>query len=1335
MDGGGQLGMIKRRRVLRFLLLAGFSFLLGFSYNYHLPKIESFLLVEVERLSAQHSPIRLFARKLNFHLLPLGIVLEDVRILAQPPLNRYLAPAHLKEAGARLALWPLLRGEIRLSQIFIRDSELNIFLKQDLFESKGPRTFQLNFEQIYRLPIDEVLLERVQIQGRLDPQNVVFRIAELNLLVENRYQSLFVEMQAPRVLVKPSGPADPLNVQLELRALFEAQEAQVSAFKLKADDSFVVASGRFNGDFQVGRLDNGAFDARAKVLLNDLNTWEKIFFLKPQLPVLSGFAEVDFGVELRKDKGYQLNVDLQARDVKIDKYVVGAAKGQVASDLKTVTADLITVENSSGKARIEKLKMQLEPKPTFAGRVSVPGIELRQFLSNLDIKKVPLYLLVSGDADCEGSLREPLEINCQAKIKSPRVHVHSGKPKESTIVEVLDLRSQGSVKVTANDVQYKADLQVGKNSRGSSTGVIHYDNGFKINYLGEQVDFGDVKNLANLKFEGKAVINGSTQGTSDWATINMSIEGKDFWFEDYPLGQLSAKVGYKSGDLTFEQVQGQYQVSRYNGSVLVDLERDQLKVSAQIPFIDLRDLQMMFQRHVTLPFTAAGTGTAQIEASGPFAFNEMSYQVRSSFFRGDIAKESFDELVFNVRATNGLVQSERIHLTKSSGVAEIKGQITPKGEIDTVVVARGLRLEQSENVLALGLDLQGLADITMLIRGQLPKPRIELNGRMSRVVLGDQAAEDSVFKLNFLSDRAEGSGQFLGTTLLTDFVLPYDDQAPFLFKLKTNKWDFTTAFSLLSKSARQIDFGSSVSMDVHLQSAKGGFWASDGLMRVDEFVIRKGGKMMSAEKPMHLTVHNGVVNSDNFAITSGDSYLKLDLVNLKRDLLNASVNGKMDLSLLGVFTPFISDLRGIMSISMDFRGTVLKPSISGSAYVERGYAKFADFYHPFSNVRADVIFNDNQVLLNAVRADLAGGKVSGDGKIAFAGENRPIDVKGSFSDVKLNIPEGFRTRGSGTVAIRGPQFPYTMDIVYNVTGGEVIYEFGEPTGEEAKVKASAYLPRFLYQESFHPFTFLVDVSLKNPVLVNNSLVQSQVTGRVKAAGVPDRLLLDGTITPLPGGKVFFRDEPFEITSGYVEYDKMPPDNPKIYLTANTRVSESVQDDQQRSTEHRYDINLLVQGRANPPQITLTSQPPLSQREIVSLLALGVTGTALDERRSSEAQATNTSSAIGAAILQKAGSRRLRDSLGLDLKVSSSQPTPENASTPKVTLSKQWTPKFGASASSTLQANPSNQVKLEYKMNKNISVIGSWDGKETNPEKNEPNQNVFGLDLEYKVQFK
>jgi hypothetical protein len=71
----------------------------------------------------------------------------------------------------------------------------------------------------------------------------------------------------------------------------------------------------------------------------------------------------------------------------------------------------------------------------------------------------------------------------------------------------------------------------------------------------------------------------------------------------------------------------------------------------------------------------------------------------------------------------------------------------------------------------------------------------------------------------------------------------------------------------------------------------------------------------------------------------------------------------------------------------------------------------------------------------------------------------------------------------------------------------------------------------------------------------------------------------------------------------------------------------------------------------------------------------------------------------------------------------------------VTLSKQWTPKFSASASSTLESTPSNNVKLEYKMNDKVSAVGSWDAKEKLNEQKDTNRNVFGLDLEYKLNFK
>jgi len=1337
---------------IQLVSLICFSFLIGFSYNYHLPKLEAYLLRKVKNVSQEQSPIRVKADHLKFHLIPLSVVLENVQLEPKDKLQSYLAPAVLSEVHIQVALWPLLRGDVRLSQVLIRNATLNLFLRPELFEKTAQdKPTRLNFEDLYKLPIDEIILENIQLQGKLEPQNVVFKLPSLDLTIENRYKSIFIDIQAPQMLVKPSGPVKPLDMQLELRTLIESDEVQISAFKLKADESYIVASGRFTGDVAGGNFNKGAFDARTRVNLSDFNIWERVFLMKTRLPEFQGRLETNLSIELPDTDVYKIKSDLKLNDLEIADHKIGNISGHLQSDLKGLNTESLMFESSAGKIELQKLQMTFASPllgagskglPTHAsGKVKIKAhqVEIHKLLKDLKVGEIPVHIPVQAEADCSftASIERP-ELNCGTQVQISKGRVSTEGPRPQVIVEAENLRAKGDFKVDIKQVEYNGELLLGKNSKGTSNGIINFNNGFKINYTADHLEFSDIKNLVDLKIEGSAQLSGTTTGTSKWAVIDMKFDGRDLWLEDYPMGSASGRIGYKAGHLLFNQIQGHFEVTRYNGWVEMDLLNDRIRLSGQIPFMELKDLRQMFGRKYLLPFEISGTGTGKVEAEGPFQFNEMSYTFRSTFYRGVIANESFDEFFFNVRSVNGDVKQERITLTKSAGSIDVKGQINPKGEIDAVAIGRGIRLEQSENVVSYGLDLQGITDFSVLIRGQLPRPKVELNGRLSKMVLADLPTSDSVFKLNFLSDRMEGSGQFLGNTVNSEFKFPYTKNSPFAFKMKTQKLDFTNIFSLISRSAQQMDFSTSLTMTVDLKSETGGFWNSTGRADISEMVIRKVGRSMKAERPMALVFNHGVVNSENFALTSGDSYLKLNVAGLTEKNLNASLNGKLDLSLLGLFTPFISDLRGNMALSVDLKGTAAQPGLSGSAYIEKGYAKIVDFLHPFSNVRADILFNDNKMVLNSVRSDFAGGRIAAEGAVRFENEKRPIDIKGTFNDVKLNIPENFRTFGSGTVAIYGNGFPYTLDINYQVAGGAVTYEIGEGSTGAATVKASSFLPRFLDQKSFHPFTLLVDITLNNPVSVENSLMAASVTGRTRVSGTTDRLILDGSFSPLPGAKVFFGEQPFDVNSAYVEYNNAPPNDPKLYLTASTRVAESVLDEQGRGSQNQYDVNMLVQGRGQAPQFTLTSQPPLGQREIVSLLALGITGatTGTDDRKSSELQNANTSAALGAALLSRAGGKRVKESLGVDVKVSSSQPTPDNASAPKVTLSKQWTPKFGASASSTIGSNPNNNVKLEYKMNQSVSVIGSWEGRETlRDQQKDTTVNVLGLDLQYKVQFK
>ena len=254
------------------------------------------------------------------------------------------------------------------------------------------------------------------------------------------------------------------------------------------------------------------------------------------------------------------------------------------------------------------------------------------------------------------------------------------------------------------------------------------------------------------------------------------------------------------------------------------------------------------------------------------------------------------------------------------------------------------------------------------------------------------------------------------------------------------------------------------------------------------------------------------------------------------------------------------------------------------------------------------------------------------------------------------------------------------------------------------------------------------------------MAKTPVRGRLKINGPLSKLEFTGTLQPQPGGQVFFHYQPFEISTGFFEYDHAPANNPKIYLTAYARVIENTQDEAKQQVRNEYDVNLLVQGRGKKPNITLTSQPPLSQPDIVSLLALGMTQTSMERDSSGGGKlaGSNTSTALGAAVLEKPIGKELKNRFGVDLKVGTGQQAADNATVPKVTLSKQVSKNLGASASRTIGGTQqTSNVKLEYKLNRRTSVIGTWEGREESSfqEEKDANKSVFGVDLEYRINFK
>jgi translocation and assembly module TamB len=233
-----------------------------------------------------------------------------------------------------------------------------------------------------------------------------------------------------------------------------------------------------------------------------------------------------------------------------------------------------------------------------------------------------------------------------------------------------------------------------------------------------------------------------------------------------------------------------------------------------------------------------------------------------------------------------------------------------------------------------------------------------------------------------------------------------------------------------------------------------------------------------------------------------------------------------------------------------------------------------------------------------------------------------------------------------------------------------------------------------------------------------------------------------------GGHLFFRETPFEILTGTARFDNPQEINPVLYISAQSRVqaveysetssaqtpgaAESGASDRKRVRQ--YEVNFLFQGTRKNPKITLTSQPPLEEPDIISLLALGVTSQQL-ERRQSTGQDQVTE--IGSAIL----SQNLKvKTKWLDVRLAATTSSDDTrVGDSKVVMSRQWTPKMTTTVSRTILTNKT-EANMRYQLNDSLSALFNWEGRqygegEQTKEGSEKSGGTFGVGLEYGVEFK
>ena len=299
------------------------------------------------------------------------------------------------------------------------------------------------------------------------------------------------------------------------------------------------------------------------------------------------------------------------------------------------------------------------------------------------------------------------------------------------------------------------------------------------------------------------------------------------------------------------------------------------------------------------------------------------------------------------------------------------------------------------------------------------------------------------------------------------------------------------------------------------------------------------------------------------------------------------------------FVPDLQQLDGDLGLDVDVNGTFGHPVLSGAGDMTVNVARFTNATLPTLrgfNVR--FTFRDNVLTLDRFGGDLAGGPFNMSGRVTFAKLTDPIfDLQMRAQSVLVARNDTLTARADGDVKVTGPLAAATVSGNVALTNTRFLKNIDLiPIGLPGRPapQPPAERPEFfsLPGPPFRDWKFDVAIKTKDPVLIRGNLATGEATTDLKLIGTGLKPGLQGVVH-MQGVEATLPFSRLDVSRGSLTFNPNDSTNPTIDLQGTSVIRD-------------YTVRVYVYGTLLSPQAIFTSEPPLPQEEIISLIATGTT---------------------------------------------------------------------------------------------------------------------------------
>jgi|GEM_PF-5415948 len=424
------------------------------------------------------------------------------------------------------------------------------------------------------------------------------------------------------------------------------------------------------------------------------------------------------------------------------------------------------------------------------------------------------------------------------------------------------------------------------------------------------------------------------------------------------------------------------------------------------------------------------------------------------------------------------------------------------------------------------------------------------------------------------------------------------------------------------------------------------------------------------------------------------------------------------------FVPELASLDGFITGSFQLSGTPDKPGFAGKLLIDRIAYSQGLYFKPVTKGRVSITFSDTDLILNSVHLPSGNGFLELSGIISNAwNRETPASASLVLKGKQLYAEEKNHWSGeidSLRVIITGKNDTWTCSGNINLGRSRIITPLN--TAVFIRMVNQAQRPAEAPSDFLRNLDLDIRIVNRGNFWLDNNLTRSRLSAALSVSGRAAQPTISGRITA-EEGYVLYLDRKFDVARGVIDFADPHRINPILDVEAKSRIH-----NYQTADGQSYEVNLSLSGTKDQISLSLSSQPPMDELDIVSLLTTGYTRRQLAAESGGNGVTGLIRSRIGELSSQRISgyaARQLGDLLRLDnITIQGNLFQFGSSWGPQLLASKKISGRMSIGYTATLGDMNEQQLRLDYRLAPHISIEGQTDRKGNS-----------GLDLKFWWKFR